>query len=105
MMKRILLVLSVAALMAMMLVAMGAGSALAKESAHCGVPQPRNQGGVEQVCAGGSGGTSGGGGGQTTTFPGEPSFTLTTGGSGAPGGGSGGANCNTTGSCVHGKNA
>jgi hypothetical protein len=105
-MRRIVLVLSAAALMAAMVVA----SALPAFADPGGIPghcKPADSG--LQTCAGGSGKQGGGGGGLTTdvspTFPGA--FTFTTGGSGEQGGGGGGRNCfnilGTPIACEHGS--
>ena|SRR5215210_847187 len=105
-MRRILLILAVAALMAATVWG-GAGSALAKEPAHC---KQADFDPSLQTCAGGSGDQSGGGGGQTTDLQpvANPGIvTQTTGGSGKKGGGGGGKDCfNVAGStidCEHGS--
>jgi hypothetical protein len=88
----------------------GAGSALAKEAAHC---KPGGFLTVTRAGGSGEGGgeRGGGGGGQTTFIPGVPPEIISskTGGSGEQGGGSGGKNCFTflgeERGCEHGKNA
>jgi hypothetical protein len=79
-MRRIFSVLAVAALTAAMVLG-GAGSALAKERAHCTTNQEDPY--ELETCAGGSGEQGGGGGGQkeTIAYRGEdPYADVTTGG-------------------------
>ena len=103
--RRIILVLTVAALMAAMALG-GAGSAQAKDDAHC-----TGDGVSFSECAGGSGQRGGGGGGKERTTT-NGAITSTGGGSDfrGTGRGGGGRNCTTVGGgtqlpCESGKDA